>query len=310
MVDKSLTRREFLAGSAKVAAGTAIGAGMLSMLAGCQASNATETGTATATMEPAAAETATETPAEAPAETVVAEGTPAAVPAWPWPYVKLDPQVVAEAAYQGYYEGGCMFGAYAAILRTLQTEAGFPFTQIPVEMSKYGAGGVSGWGTLCGTLNGAGSAINLVAKDYGKIIGELMAWYSTTSFPTYQPSAPKVEIGVASVSGSPLCHVSVSKWCEASGFKEESAERKERCARLTAEVAAHAVELLNQYADSGEFTPTLGPADSVKECGACHLKGGTVGNTLAQMDCVQCHEPHTFTTGGASEEVLLPATGD
>lgn len=281
MEEKSITRRRFLTDGAKLAAGAAAGAGVVGLLTGGTASTALAGGW----WEP--------TPTPGPEFTPTAnEPTALAIPEWPWKYVELDPQAVAEAAYTAYYEGGCMYGAFAAIIGALQKKAGFPFTQIPLQMSKYGAGGVSGWGTLCGTLNGSSAAINLVAKDYSKIINELMGWYTTTAFPIYQPATPKVSIEATSVSGSPLCHVSVSKWCTASGFKEQSAERKERCARLTADIASKAVELLNQYSVDS-FTPSFTPAASVAECGACHLKGGAVENSLGSMDCVQCHEPHS-----------------
>ena len=61
---------------------------------------------------------------------------------------------------------------------------------------------------------------------------------------------------VTSVSDSPLCHASNAKWISRSGFGLASAERKERCARLTADVAAKAVELLNAY-KAGKFVPTF-----------------------------------------------------
>lgn len=184
-----------------------------------------------------------------------------------------------------------MYGAFAAIIGALQQKAGFPFTQIPVEMTKYGGGGVAGWGTVCGTLNGSAAAINLVTADYTKIINELMGWYTTTAFPMYQPATPKANITTTSVAGSPLCHVSVSKWSTASGIKEDSTDRKERCGRLTADVASKAVELLNQYS-ANSFAASFTPAASVAQCGSCHLKGGTIDNSVGSMDCVQCHTPH------------------
>ena len=51
-------------------------------------------------------------------------------------------------------------------------------------MMRYGAGGIAGWGTVCGALNGACPIITLVAgKDYNKLVNELMGWYAHNPLP-------------------------------------------------------------------------------------------------------------------------------
>src|SRR5512133_630462 len=40
----------------------------------------------------------------------------AALPDLPWPYKKLDPAVVAEEAYAGYYKGACGYGVFEGIV--------------------------------------------------------------------------------------------------------------------------------------------------------------------------------------------------
>ena len=162
---------------------------------------------------------------------------------------------------------------------------------MPIEMAEYGKGGLVGWGTLCGALNGASAVISLVTKDYAKVIDELTGWYNQTALPIYKPSNPETEISTTSISGSPLCHVSVTKWCNASGFDVKSPERIERCRRLAADVAARAVELLNQVV-AGTFAPTWTAPGSVGECLACHGTGKAVGNVFGKMDCLMCHERH------------------
>lgn len=220
------------------------------------------------------------------------EGTIGAVaPAWPWQYKKLDPQVAWQAGYEGYYAGACCYGAFSAIVGQLRQTVGYPFTMIPVEMMKYGEGGVVGWSTVCGALNGASAAINLVCGEdvYGKIINELMGWYTQAPFPMGKPKQPKVDKELAqNASGSPLCHVSVTNWCKVSGYGAKSAERSERCARLTGDVAAHTVELLNQYAD-GQFAAKYVSPTTISECMSCHGKAA-MNNTRGKMDCVQCHD--------------------
>lgn len=86
-------------------------------------------------------------------------------------------------------------------------------------------------------------------------------------------------------SGSPLRHVSVSAWCTASG------DRAERCARLTGDVAAKAVQLVNDF-KSGQFRATFVATRSVPGCLGCH--DSAVGNVVAsvKMDCQQCHTEH------------------
>ncbi len=287
---KELSRRHFLVGAGKLFVGTAVGAAGLSAVACSQATKpvaqaaAAAAPTAAATTVPAAAAPA------APTAMPVAASSAPATPAWPWPYAKLDPQAVAQAAYEGFYKGACMYGAFNAIVGALQKQVGSPFTMIPTDMTRYGEGGLVGWGTLCGALNGSSAAINLVTKDYSPIVDELTSWYTTTALPTFTPANPKVKISATSVSDSPLCHVSVTEWCKASGSKSESPERAERCARVCASVASHAVELLNAKLAGGTI-PAATYGASVKTCGACHLKGGVIENARGKMDCVQCHTP-------------------
>ncbi len=214
-------------------------------------------------------------------------------PAWPWPYSELDPARSAEIGHAAYYEGACCYGGFKAIIANLAEVHGFPYTVFPMDMMRFGSGGVVGWGTICGTLNGAGAAINLVCPnaDATKLIGELMAWYTQTALPIYVPSGQ--DATVRSVSDSPLCHASVSKWCAASQQTVSSAARKERCARLVADVGAKATQLLNDYFKQ-QFVVQYQPAPIVAACMSCH--GSTaMDDTLGKMNCTSCHAPHNVT---------------
>lgn len=231
-----------------------------------------------------------------------------AVPAAPWQYVKLDVEEVRKRGHEGYYRGDCGFGGFASIIEALRDKAGFPFTQIPVEMLGFGAGGVSGWGTTCGALIGASAAINLVTdKDNArKLVSELLGWYSTTPLPSEKSNeyAVKHEFLVKeyksdkelaqSVSNSPLCHASVTGWCLAAKTASGTPERAERCGRLTGDVAAHAVELLNAHLD-GTFAATFKPSEETAGCQTCHTVGKEfdMGQfTNGKMECTDCHDPH------------------
>ncbi|KNZ69123.1 split soret cytochrome c precursor [Thermincola ferriacetica] len=275
---ENLSRRSFLVNAGKFAAGAMVGFSGLS-LAGCAAS-----------------------PKESASEQASQNGPDVKIPKLPWPYKKLDPEVVRRKAHDNYYrdDAHCMETTFSTIVEELAKEVGFPYTVIPVEMAHYGAGGVMNWSTLCGALNGSCMAMNLVLGKKGdaleKAVNELMGWYTKAKFPSDQSNkfdGPKVKGPLPqSIGTSPLCHVSVSMWCNASGMKSFSPERAERCARLSGDTAAKAVEILNQYLEKGEITPVYADPASIQECGACHGKGGLIEDSRGKMDCVQCHEPH------------------
>ena len=207
-------------------------------------------------------------------------------------YSNLDPDAVAERAYNAYYEAGCCYGAFEGIIGELRETKGHPFDLVPSKMMVYGKGGGMGWGTLCGALNGAGAAMCMVSDDYGDMFTELMGYYSETTLPIYEPSTPRTDMTmVSSRSDSPLCHASVSKWCVASGHGADAPERKERCARLTADTARKTAIMLNEAA-AGTFAATYAlPADAI-ECLDCHGDGKAENNVHGKGICGPCHEPH------------------
>jgi hypothetical protein len=217
------------------------------------------------------------------------------IPDLPWPYKKLDPVAAAEEAYQGYYEGACAYGVFESIVIQLRKEVGFPYTILPLTLFVVGQGGVADTASLCGAVNGAASAIFLVTGGMETkkreiaypIIQEVFNWYEQTALPDYRPKNPKYEI-VKSVSGSTLCHVSVTKWCKIAGFKAFSKERSERCAWITATVAKYTAETLNKYADAA-FTMAHPLTAATKTCRGCHDKGSKLENTRGMMDCGGCH---------------------
>jgi hypothetical protein len=231
-----------------------------------------------------------------PKETIIEKEVevPQEVPEHPWQYAKLDVEKVKERAYNAYFVGGCSYGAFEGIVGELQEKVGHPYTSIPTKISVYGKGGTVGFGTLCGALNGASMAMNLVSNDLS-MVTEVVGEYTETGYPTWKPAVTKKTDAdlPTSVSGSPLCHVSVTKWCEASGFESGSDERKERCGRLTGEVAGRAAEILNAMAD-GTFAAAFVNPESVTGCNGCHGDDGAIANVHAKSECLQCHgDPHT-----------------
>ena len=210
---------------------------------------------------------------------------------FPYEYIKLDPEEAAERGYKATYEGHCMYGVFTPISEMLAEKIGDPWKSFPVDMFRYGAAGVLSWGTLCGAVNGAAAVIYLVSKDTVPLIYEVYNWYSQASLPDYtpkNPKDPKMKI-IQSVSGSPLCHVSATKWCEASGYKFFAPERGDRCCRLVASTARKTVQLLNDQLD-GKFKSQYAIPAAVQECRSCHGKAGFIENTNTKMDCTQCHD--------------------
>jgi hypothetical protein len=219
----------------------------------------------------------------------------------PLPYVDLDPEEARLRAHAAYFRSGCAYATFYAIVSMLRDNVGGPYNHIPLRMLGYGRGGAASWGTLCGTLNGAGAAINLVAPDadVNKILGELIGWYTITPFPSQESDDvaaakgykydAKDYIAVAlptSVSNSPLCHASVTNWINKSGFAASAPERAERCARLCGDVAAKAVAMLNEW-KTGTFVATFKVSEETAGCLSCHGS-----DQIGKMACTSCHEPH------------------
>lgn len=195
----------------------------------------------------------------------------------PWPYEKLDPEECAKIAYEGWYKGFCSYGVASGLLIPLQKKIGAPYTNLPVEGLRLGEGGVVGWGTLCGSLLGATVALGFITPyETGKqITNEMLAWYSNTELPLFKPESPKAQVLFVSTSNSPLCHISVNKWCTKAGKSFASPERKDRCARVTADIARQTAIFLNQWKD-GKFQsalkhpPAMYGSTSQHNCNECH----------------------------------------
>lgn len=211
------------------------------------------------------------------------------VAGWP-PYKTLNPRSVALAAYSAHIHGGCMYAVSLSIVNALSDAHGVPRTWFPHHMMRYGNRGIAGWGTLCGALNGGAAMIGLFEKDSARqdqLIGDLFSWYESTPLPTFTPGAGTLTHEIPrTAAGSVLCHLSVNQWCKTSGEKAFGPAKRERCRRLTADVAARVVELLN---GSIRDSPSLDPlTPDVQSCLSCHGKTGS-RDALVGMNCSSCH---------------------
>lgn len=270
-MDHVITRKAFLKNGTRIAAGAALGAGAIQLMSN---------------------------------QGVHAGGL---VTPWPWPYQALDVEAVRILGHDTYWTSGkgCSYGAFHAIAEKLRAVLPDPWTELPSEIMLYGGGGGAGWGGLCGAINGPAALISLVLPGArsGILNNELFGWYTQTLFPTdisnqyavnHTFTDNRCDISlVQNLSGSILCHASVTEWCKAAGFTQDSLQRKERCARVTGDVAAFAVKILNDEF-AGAFVPHYVPPSTIAGCMSCHGTG-TTNIVAAKMECTQCHgtNPHT-----------------
>lgn len=260
-----MDRKTFLANTTKIAVGAAVGVAGLNAVAGEKNMNVT---------------------------------------AWPWPYASLDAEAARLKAHHLYWtDKDCASGVFGALVQLLAEKTPDPWANMPIEVMLFGRGGGNGWGTLCGAVNGAAAVISLVATkaDSGKLINEVWGWATTEKFPTDAANQASIDGKYAdkkfdgalpqSISGSVICHASVSQWCNVAGKKVADVERKERCARLAGDLAAKTVEVLNAHFAS-TFTPTFVRNAYVAQCLTCH--GPSVkNNVMTEMNCEPCHgDPH------------------
>lgn len=219
----------------------------------------------------------------------------AAVHPFGYPEGGLDVEETRQLGYDGFKgiiladgtrHSGCAFGAFNAIIGQLGEKVGTPYTSIPTQMMDWAGAGVVGFGTLCGTLNGAAAAIGLICsgRDARPFISDLLTWYSESALPTnlLEPTGELPQ----SIAESNLCHVSLTHWCRASGYASGSPERAERCARVSGDVAAKAVEMLNDGALGLQV-----PSERTV-CRSCHYMGPNYAGgqfTHGEMNCLTCH---------------------
>jgi hypothetical protein len=244
----------------------------------------------------------------------------------PRPLVALDAAAVRQIAYDRYFEGGCMYGAAAALVEGLR-EACRPdgeaqgytdWDLIPTGMFKYGSGGVAGWGTICGVLNGAAAV--LAMADYGVLIDQVIGWYTVQSLPLATSddletsdgahrALADVDVPAHTVADSPLCHVSIGKFCAAAGItlKDGSPEgmnyKQDRCSKICAETAALAAELINaELSDNAEAI--YATPESYVSCLTCH---GTLKDQVGKMNCHGCHSTAEVVLVGGGHESYVEA---
>ena len=216
---------------------------------------------------------------------------------FPWKYRTLDVSTVRARAYNSYFKAGCMFGVFESVAGSVADQLGKPYSDFPFALSAYGGGGVASYGSLCGTCNGAAMAISLFHQGdlRNRLIHDVFTWYETSKLPVFVPLAPakvaKEYAMEASRPDSVLCHISIMRWTKVSGSSSFSPERLERCARLVADVAGYAADVLNKT--QGEYSPKMLISTVAAGCLECHAQGKQAPNepeVVSRMACTTCHE--------------------
>jgi hypothetical protein len=195
---------------------------------------------------------------------------------------------------------------------------------------KYGSGGISSWGTLCGVPNGCIAVLNLM-NLHSTFAEQILYHYCQTEFPLRglhdlylsdpDPSSwsrepmPDEDVLAYTTANSPLCHASVSKWAYAAGVDmgapgttTGTAHKTDRCAKVVAEVTSFVAGLLNGV------TSGLVMADDTAACYTCHQTHPSIGPAQqGKMDCGECHtdnRPHIASNLSVTDVWTLDGSGN
>lgn len=242
-------------------------------------------------------------------------------------WTPLDPEALARQAYDLYkgknspQQTACCEATYWPIIGALADK--FPssaYAQIPKGLFNYGGGGVNAWRSICGCPNGGAAMLKQVGAP-GKVIDEYLAWYERTPFPTnntylsaqkgdWTPVVMPKDNAPMAVPNGILCHASVGRWVEASGGSTGAWAKKhfggdivksssDRCGKLCFDTVYKLAELINDWM-AGAPLPSGASDPSVATCltGGCH--GGVYDNViddacapevLGKMKCDEsCHQ--------------------
>ncbi len=173
-------------------------------------------------------------------------------------------------------------------------------------MLYWGSGGGFGVAALCGCVAAACTAANLVCdkSNAKKIVSDIFNWYEQTPHPSdisqkmaHEMKFPvekykSTEIFTPTVANSPLCHISVERFCKTNNVSSGSKERSERCARLTSDTAHFLVTRLNELYKNSKYEKEFAMSKAATDCRSCHAKGVEMdkgGWSRGRMDCEPCH---------------------
>lgn len=194
----------------------------------------------------------------------------------------------------------------------------------------FGSGGIGGWGSLCGIPNGCAAFLNLVGLN--SLGSNVLGYYSETEFPTtnmntaYSGWSTAKWAGtpepidydgivngddvpfVTTVALSPLCHVSISRWCHANGIdlanvmddfnddgnpvtEDNRGFKMDRCGKICADMAAFTAQMINDFISQNPNAYSYVIPDNTAACRACHTTSSMPEYPAqnGKMDCDDCH---------------------
>ena len=253
-----------------------------------------------------------------------ADPAEAAGTAIPWAYPadpaqQPNPEAVARRAFEIYFKSGCAEAVWYSCVEALAAIPGAnqaDWASLPMNMFRFGGGGIAGWGTICGTLNGAAAFTSMavgqnlgadgVTKEWthrNNLINGVFQYYAETPLPTnnaykssqgalglpaWTPPAvtgyTMIENAPTSTANSPLCHSSLVQWTTTTNATDGGPLQRDRCGKACFDVARKTIEVLNKYFELA-VAPPVGLDPSVAACGACHKT-----YTGAKMACGSCHD--------------------
>lgn len=238
-----------------------------------------------------------------PAEAASAVNVP-----WPYPTKAADqpvPEAVARRAFEVYFKSGCAEATWWPMIEALAAKYPDSWGTLPQNIFRFGGGGVGGWGTVCGTVNGSSAVIGMVVGDgthRNNLIDAIMQYYANTALPTnaawksykgqlglvtpWAPATPPIQNVASSTAHSPLCHSSLVQWTMTTGAKNGGPLQRDRCGKASFDLVYKTTELLNTYFQMA--APSAAPValdPSVEACRTCHLT-----YTGAKMACTSCHD--------------------
>jgi hypothetical protein len=244
-----------------------------------------------------------------------AEAATAVVP-WPYPKAAADqpvPEALARRAFEVYFASGCAEASWYPLVEALGAKYPDSWGTLPKNIFRYGGGGIGGWGTICGTVNGCSAAIGMVVGDSthrNTLIDAIMQYYADTALPTnaawkshlgqldlastWNPATLPLKNVPSSTAHSPLCHSSLVQWTMTTGATNGGPLQRDRCGKACFDIVRKTVELLNTYFQMA--TPSASPValdPSVAACRTCH-----VTYTGAKMACDSCHDQALHSSMG------------
>jgi hypothetical protein len=175
----------------------------------------------------------------------------------------------------------------------------------------YGGGGMGGSASLCGVPNGCGLVLNMVGLQgnttqlihhYTKSLWPGDSAYELYlldpgSWPVSITPIPTNEVLARVIPDSPLCHVSISKWCDAAGIRLTDTDgsgrihKNDRCCKIACDMAATVAEIINLKVAGESWNPGYVVAPATATCIGCHDASATSVLPAQQgnMDCAYCH---------------------